>query len=174
MSPIRSLTQVNWSTWTPGVRATLVFVFKGSRVLLIHKKTGLGKGKINAPGGKLEMGETAEECARREVEEEVGIAVGNLDMVAELRFLMSDYPDILCHVFFSKSFEGIATESFEAKPFWCEIEEIPYEQMWSDDAIWLPKALNGDRVLGLFEFHGERMLGHQVFLMDEAPSRTNL
>jgi len=31
--------------------ATLSFVLKGDKMLLIDKKTGLGKGKINAPGG---------------------------------------------------------------------------------------------------------------------------
>lgn len=174
MNQTPCLAQFRWSAWTPGVRATLVFVFKGTQVLLIHKKTGLGKGKINAPGGKLEMGETVEECARREVKEEVGLTVLKLDMVAELRFLMSDHPDILCHVFFSESFEGKATESLEAEPFWCEVDEIPYEQMWVDDAIWLPIALGGKRLLGLFEFDGEQMQRHKVFLQDEAPPSTNL
>ena len=169
MNTILPLAQFDWSAWRPGVRATLVFIFNGPQVLLIHKKTGLGKGKINAPGGKLEIGETPEACARREVKEEVGLTIHTLERVAELRFLMSDYPDILCHVFFSKSFEGKASETVEAKPFWCEVTNIPYENMWSDDAIWLPKVLAGERVLGLFEFHGERMLRYQVFLRDEAP-----
>ena len=44
--------QFDWSSWSPGVKSTLVFVKCDQSLLLIHKKTGLGKGKINGPGGK--------------------------------------------------------------------------------------------------------------------------
>ena len=53
--------------WTPNMRANLVFLTRGEEVLLIHKKTGLGAGKINGPGGKLEPGESPLDAARREV-----------------------------------------------------------------------------------------------------------
>ena len=44
-------------------------------VLLGHKKTGLGTGKIVALGGHVEERETAIQAAAREVKEESGIAV---------------------------------------------------------------------------------------------------
>ena len=46
---------VDWGTWSPVDFATLLFVIKDDKALLIHKKRGLGIGKINAPGGKLEI-----------------------------------------------------------------------------------------------------------------------
>ena len=51
----------DWSTWQPHERANLCFVVRGEEVLLIHKKRGLGAGKINGPGGRIEPGETAAE-----------------------------------------------------------------------------------------------------------------
>ena len=51
------------SDWQANMIANLVFLTRGEEVLLIHKKTGLGAGKINGPGGKLEPGETALESA---------------------------------------------------------------------------------------------------------------
>ena len=57
--------EVDWSRWEPTERAVLCFVRDGDRVLLIHKKTGLGAGKVNAPGGRIDPGETAEEAAIR-------------------------------------------------------------------------------------------------------------
>jgi len=62
---------VDWETWVPTERATLLFVIKDGQVLLIHKKKGLGAGKINGPGGRLEPGETPEQAAIREVQEEL-------------------------------------------------------------------------------------------------------
>lgn len=152
----------DWSTWSPGVRSTIVFVRQGDQVLLIDKKTGLGQGKVNGPGGKVEANEGWIECAQREVMEELSIVVTQLKWCAELRFLMSDYPDILCHVFITNHYEGEPVESLEARPFWSLISEIPYANMWEDDQYWLPRALLGERVLGLFSFDQDRMMSLAV------------
>ena len=160
MSTLLSLSEYDWSVWTPGIRSTLVFVLQDNEVLLIHKKTGLGQGKINAPGGKIEPGETAVQCARREVKEEVGLDVSDLSEVAELRFLMSDHPDIHCRAYFTSTFTGTPTETREAKPFWCPLTQIPYHRMWPDDHLWLPRALQGHRIRGSFCFEGDTLLSH--------------
>ena len=68
---------IDWQSWRPSMRATLLFLHRGSDILLIHKKSGLGCGKVNAPGGKIERGESASEAAVREVSEEGGISVRN-------------------------------------------------------------------------------------------------
>lgn len=151
------VTRFNWSAWRPEIRSTLVFVVRDDQILLIHKKTGLGQGKINGPGGKLEAGEDWLDCARREVSEELRIEVGKLRWAAELKFLMSDYGDILCQAFIADAYSGEPVETREAAPFWSAISEIPWAQMWADDQYWLPRALLGERVLGLFSFQGEEM-----------------
>ncbi len=159
---VLDLTSYDWTAWQPGMRATLVFLFREDEVLLIEKKTGLGAGKVNAPGGKLEVGETPDECALRELHEEVGLQAHGLNKVAELRFLMSDHADIFCTVFFGHTFEGELMESREAAPFWVPTNQIPYERMWADDQIWLPLALNGERVIGSFQFEGDKMLAQLI------------
>ena len=58
------------------IQATLCFILHDNKVLLLKKNPGLfGAGKWNAPGGKLQHGETAEHCAKREVYEETGLEV---------------------------------------------------------------------------------------------------
>ncbi len=64
---------MNWADWTPREYANLCFIIKDGRALLIRKKRGLGAGKINAPGGKLEAGETPEQCLVRELREEFAV-----------------------------------------------------------------------------------------------------
>ena len=59
--------------WQPEFVGTLLFLVDRNRVLLIEKKTGHGMGKINAPGGKWDIGESLMACARREMLEETGI-----------------------------------------------------------------------------------------------------
>ncbi|MGH8035381.1 MAG: NUDIX domain-containing protein, partial [Lysobacterales bacterium] len=90
MSSMTQLSDLDWSTWQAGDLATLVFVVRGDQILLINKKTGLGKGKVNGPGGKVDPGETPERCAMRECHEELGISVSNLDYCGEHRFQFFD------------------------------------------------------------------------------------
>jgi 8-oxo-dGTP diphosphatase len=42
------------------------------------------------------------------------------------------------------------------------VDEIPYERMWADDALWLPLLLRGERFTGHFIFDGDRMLDSLV------------
>lgn len=129
------------------------------------KKRGFGTGKWNGVGGKLEPGESVEDAARREAEEEIGVRVGSLRQVAQLEFRYaprSDW-DQLVHVFFAESWEGEPTESEEMKPGWFRVADIPFASMWPDDAIWLPQVLAGNRLRGRFRFgEGETILGYEV------------
>ena len=136
--------------WQPEFVGTLLFLVDADRVLLIEKKTGHGSGKVNAPGGKWELGETLQDCARREMLEETGIEAEPLGCVAELRFVERNGPQWLGYVFVARDFSGHMGETPEARPFWCPLGDIPYEQMWADDAIWLPQVLKH----GLLTGHG--------------------
>src|SRR4051812_25803070 len=100
--------QVDWSYWQPTVRATLLFIVDKGRVLLIRKKRGFGKGKINGPGGKLDPGETELACAVRETEEELGVrAVGAIKR-GELWFQFVDGMAMHVAVFHAVEHEGDA------------------------------------------------------------------
>ncbi len=148
--------------WTPNMRANLVFLTRGDALLLIHKKTGLGAGKINGPGGKLEPGETALEAARREVREELQIEVGELEKMGELHFDFVDGLKLHCVVFHGTEFTGTPTETREAKPEWFPIADLPLDRMWADDRHWLPGMLRGEKFQAWFRFDGETMLTREV------------
>ncbi len=151
-----------WTDWKGEIHATLLFVVKDGMILLIEKKRGHGQGKVNGPGGKIDEGESALECAVRETEEELCISVKDARKVAELWFEMSDYPSILCHVFLASEFEGEPQETDEAVPLWVRTDAIPYERMWEDDRHWLPQVLAGEHLLGKFVFEGEGMRSKEI------------
>jgi 8-oxo-dGTP diphosphatase len=159
---LKRLSDVDWESWVAEVPATLVFVIQGGKVLLIDKKTGLGKGKVNGPGGKLEKGENPMACAERECREELGITVSNLQYCGQHRFQFVDGLSIHVWVYKTSDFEGVPTESVEARPLWVTLDEIPYEQMWEDDRIWLPMLLRGEQFQGRWVFDGDRMLDYEL------------
>lgn len=148
---------IDWSAWSGVIHATLMFIIKDERVLLIEKKRGLGAGKINGPGGKIDPGETPLESAVRETIEEVLVRPLAPRKLGELWFSMSDCPDILCHVFRAEDFDGEPGETDEAVPVWTHLGELPYERMWEDDRHWLPLLVAGTTFHGRFVFEGEAM-----------------
>ena len=156
---------MDWTNWTPRERANLRFILKDERLLLIRKKRGLGAGKINAPGGKIEPGETALESAIRETREEVGVVPHAPEQRGELFFQFIDGYSLHCAVFLSFNCDGEPFETVEATPFWCDIDKIPFHEMWADDAHWLPHMLDGKSFRGYFTFDGETMLDHRVVII---------
>ena len=170
-SDARRGADINWQTWSPSDRATLLFVIREGEILLIRKKRGLGAGKINGPGGRLEKGESPLEAAIREVQEEVGVTPTGIRERGELRFQFVDGYGIHVHVFSATGCLGEVRESDEALPLWTPLCDIPYDEMWVDDAIWLPWMLEGKRFSGCFLFDGDAMLSVQceVLAEDAAP-----
>lgn len=124
-------------------QATLMFLSRGDRLLLIRKRRGHGAGLINAPGGKLESGESPLACAIRETLEEVGIHVDPVTVreLGELRFVDLDGSRIRGWVFRSDRFHGDPVTSAEAIPFWAATAAMPYAWMWPGDRFWLPWVL---------------------------------
>lgn len=161
------LGDIDWQRWKPRDPATLVFVIRNGQILLIRKKRGLGLGKVNGPGGKLDPGENALECARRECEEELGIKVRDLQCMGEHRFQFVDGYSIHCWVFRTGQFEGEAVETPEAVPLWTDLDAIPYDEMWEDDRLWLPLVIEGQCFSAHWVFDDDRMLDHEIRLVDE-------
>jgi 8-oxo-dGTP diphosphatase len=162
---MRRLEQVDWERWVPQVHATILFVVRGGEILLIRKKRGIGAGKINGPGGKLDPGETALRCAVRETHEELGVTPVGVEQRGELCFQFTDGLSILGYVFHATGCEGRARETDEAIPLWTRLDAIPYSEMWADDEIWMPWLLDGTRFRGRLLFDGDTMLGHSFELL---------
>jgi len=160
-----------WRDWRPVDRATLVFVVRHDQTLLIRKKRGLGAGKINGPGGKLEPGESPAACAVREVEEELCVTPTGLVQAGELQFQFRDGYSIHVDVFRADGCLGEARETDEAVPLWTAIDRIPYDEMWEDDSVWLPLLLVGEYFRGRFVFDGDRMLDSAIVEGRPPPGR---
>ena len=156
------LSDIDWSSWRAVDRATLTFVLEDGQVLLIRKKRGLGAGKVNGPGGRLEPGEKPIDCATREVEEELGITPQGLEYRGENLFQFVDGYSIHVYAFVASSYEGKVRETDEATPLWTDLDAIPYDEMWEDDRLWLPHALDGLTPQGRYIFDGDHMLDWEL------------
>ena len=132
---------------------TLAYLVKGDEVLLGYKKQGIGIGRYNGFGGKVEIGETIEEAAQREIFEEANLTVHNLLKVGVLNLSWDSKKDILeVHLFKSTNFSGEVEESEEMRPEWFDMNKVPLDKMWSDDTYWWPLFLQNKKFVGNFVF----------------------
>lgn len=161
-SPMRCVADIDWTTWRAKDPATLLFIVPPGeeRVLLIRKQRGLGAGKINAPGGRIEPGETPLQAAIREVREEVCVEARDITEHGTLSFQFVDGYSLYVHVFRAREFSGEPAPTPEAIPMWLDPSALPWDEMWADDRLWVPHLLAGRRFEGRFIFEGEAMLDH--------------
>lgn len=139
--------------------STLLFPVKRPKgevveICLAMKKRGFGVGRWNGAGGKVAVGESIENGARRETTEEIGIVPYTIEKVAELTFIFPDKPewDQVVHSYFCDEWQGDPAESEEMAPQWFKVADIPYPRMWPDDIFWLPLALDGKLIRAQFVF----------------------
>ncbi len=102
------------------------FVIVDGKVLCIkYKKENIGY--IDIPGGKIEDGETSMEAAIREVREETGIEVNNLEEVGNV---VIEYPDRIydMNVFVTSDYRGNVRNSEENDAFFIDIDDLLIEE----------------------------------------------
>lgn len=136
---------------------------RDQQVLLIRKKRGLGAGKINGPGGKIDPGETPVDCAIRETEEELGVTALDPVKHGELWFQFVDGLALHVDVFRATKWEGNPVETAEAIPLWTPLNALPFEEMWADDRFWLAEVIVEQRhFIGKFVFDDDTMVTNEI------------
>ena len=113
---------------------TAIFILKDEKVLLVKRAKKPKKGFWDAPGGFIEKGEAAENSAKREAKEELGIEVENLEYLGSFpgKYLYQGiYYSTLCLTFKTTlkdyNFKLQKEEISQARFF--PIKEIPFEKI---------------------------------------------
>ncbi|KAJ2617319.1 Nudix (Nucleoside diphosphate linked moiety X)-type motif 1 [Coemansia sp. RSA 1804] len=125
---------------------TLIIPFShtNDQVLLGLKKRGTGTGLWNGFGGKLEKGESIDECAVRELREESGVAAVDMTYVGVLYMNCTDgVGDTMIFVYKCKC-GGTIVESDEMRPKWFGVDGIPYSEMYEEAVLWWPVLLDNE------------------------------
>ncbi len=106
-----------------------IAVFRGSRVLLARRAKGAGAGLLSLPGGVIELGESAEEAALRELREEVAVEATILGLAGHINVIDYDQSRVRHHyavlTFAGRWISGEGETSEEASEIrWQEISEL--------------------------------------------------
>lgn len=153
--------------------ATLAYIVYQNEVLLLYrnkKENDFHQGKFVGIGGRLESGETPLECIIRELQEETGYRVSSDEL--EFRGYIyfdevsrdkrnQDLPAFnwLVFLYYIRVNNKIAFDNKEGDLFWFNMDNIPYDRMWSGDKIFTPKVLFTKEFLeAKFLYDGEEIV----------------
>ena len=148
--------------------STLCYVQKGGKTLMLHRAKKVGKiydDKWNGLGGKMEPGESAEECVIREVWEESGLKIKNPKLKGVLMFpAFDEVDDWLVFVFTAKNFGGkLKEKSPEGDLEWIPASQVLKLNLWDGDRHFL-KHLNGRKMFsGKFMYKGGKYKSHTLY-----------
>ena len=146
--------------------ATLCYIRKDNHTLMLHrvkKKNDYHEGKWNGLGGKFELGETPEECAIREIEEESGLIVKELKLKGFITFPMFDEKDDwYVFVFVIDKFEGELIDSPEGNLKWIPNEQLLKINLWDGDKIFIPWLDEEKFFSAKFNYKGKTFTDYSV------------
>lgn len=155
------------------IPAVVGFALKDHEVLLgVRKKSSLGLGEnlLAGIGGKVgdEVGfenETFEQAMVREAREEIGIEIKTLVDMGRVRFVFPHKPkwNLDTRVYQIHHWEGEPVETDAIKPLWYPKDQLPNEQMWKDNALWVPKILMNEKINVLFIYNEENEVVEYLF-----------
>lgn len=119
---------------------TLCYIQKDNKYLMLHrvKKDGdINKDKWIGIGGKIEEGETPEQCLLREAKEETGLELTEYCYRGIVRFRSDEYEEEDMHLYTADAFEGEIMECDEGILEWIDKDEIYNLPMWEGDKLFL-------------------------------------
>lgn len=149
---------------------TLCYLKKDGKTLMLHRvkrKGDIHAGKWNGLGGKMEPGETPEECVIREVWEESGLRLKAPRLHGVLTFPGFDgEQDWYVFLFTGTDFEGELRESEEGFLKWVPDGEVLDLPLWEGDRTFM-KWLDQPRFFsGKFTYKGGGLESHSVVFYD--------
>lgn len=152
--------------------ATVCHLLRGggseTEILLGKRESPFCDGVLNGPGGKFNEGETAPECACREVSEEIDVVVNPTSL---RHYASADFFHPSGGEYFHKwRVHYFTTTRWRGEPrirggftslLWFPVRELPFDQMMPDQRFWLLAALP-------FRENGQ-MMQVEIFYRDGAP-----
>jgi 8-oxo-dGTP diphosphatase len=145
------------------IPSTLVYVRQHGRTLMLRKARGHQKGKWNGLGGKAEPGEMPEACAVREVREEAGLEVEELDYRGLIVFPRFDGTNDWYVWIYLATAHGDPRAGDEGELAWIPDERLAELELHEGDRVFLPWLERPGLVFSArFDYEGGRFLGHEV------------
>ena len=131
----------------PGAVAIIPILPDGGIVLVRQYRHATGKMLLEIPAGTVEMGETSEECARRELIEETSYEAESMEELKRF-YTAPGYSSEMIHVFIAKGLRSVRGEMEEDESIRTEIYKLDEVMKMIRDNI----IEDGKTICGMLDF----------------------
>ena len=143
------------------INTTLCYISRGDEYLMLHrvkKENDLNRDKWIGFGGKLEENESPEEGILREVKEETGLTLTDLQYRGIVTFVSDRYEGEYMHLFTAERFEGELLDCDEGEIAWIRKADFAALPQWEGDRIFLKLLEDGAGFFSLkLCYEGDRL-----------------
>lgn len=127
---------------------TLCYIRRDDSYLMLYrnkKENDENEGKWIGIGGKIEEGESPEQCVRREVFEETGLTLLEYSFRGIVTFVNDVWENEYMMLYEGTSFSGeLRRECDEGELAWVPFDQIMDLPLWEGDRVFLEKLISGD------------------------------
>lgn len=147
---------------------TAVYLIRDNKILfLVRNKAGdtdHKQGMYLPIGGKVELGESLETCAIREVEEESGIKINSLELKGVVYITGQGKAefDWVNFLYTSSDFNGEAVPGNEGHFEWVDLDKLENANLYPGDKIYLEYLRKYKFFVVEFVYKGYDLISHQL------------
>ncbi len=154
---------------------TVCYIEHDGQFLMLYrnkKKNDINEGKWIGIGGKIEAGETPDECNMREVREESGLILRSAKFLGLVKFRADMYGDEDMYLYYSDDFEPedpktkkVFAETGKFSPPLCKEGELKWVSkddilslpMWEGDRFFIEEILSGNEKISMtLQYEGDK------------------
>ena len=145
---------------------TLCYIERGGQYLMLHrvkKENDENRDKWVGIGGKLEEGESPEECLLREIKEETGCTVESFRFRGLVTFVSDVWGTEYMCLYTAAGLRGELADCDEGTLEWVDKSALDSLEMWEGDRIFFRLLKDGAPFFSLkLSYEGERLAEWKV------------
>lgn len=145
---------------------TLCYIKKDGCYLMLHRTKKKNDGSFEkwlGVGGKIEPGETPDECILRETKEETGLTLTNYSYRGKVNFYSDQWEDEIMYLYTATEYTGEMIDCNEGTLEWVPLSEIMDLHLWEGDKIFLKLLIENAPYFELeVHYEGDTLVDHKI------------